>query len=60
MGVATATGKQLLMTAFMLWMSGNQIQLFSIMMVGMAMFSPVKALFSVNSSMCAVCSHVKK
>ncbi len=33
MAIATAPGKQLFMTAFMLYMSGNTLQIFSIMML---------------------------
>lgn len=43
-----APGKQLLMTAFMLWMSGNSLQIFSIMMLGMAFFQPLTKMFNVN------------
>jgi hypothetical protein len=44
MATAYAPGKNLLSTAFMLWMSGNSIQLFSIMAVGMALMNPIKAI----------------
>lgn len=49
MGVATAPGKQLMMTCFMLWMSGNTLQIFSIMMLCMSFWNPLSAIFSVNS-----------
>ena len=32
----------------MLWMSGSSIQIFSIMMTGMALINPLKAIFGVN------------
>jgi hypothetical protein len=48
MNIAYAPGKGLLSTAFMLWMSGSSIQIFSIMMTGMALINPLKALFSIN------------
>jgi hypothetical protein len=46
--IAYSPGKNLLTTAFMLWMSGSSIQIFSIMMTGMALWNPLKALFSLN------------
>ena len=46
--MAYAPGKNLLTTAFMLWMSGSSIQIFSIMMTGMALINPIKALFTIN------------
>jgi hypothetical protein len=49
MAIAQAPGKQLLMTAFMLWMSGNSLQIFSIVMLGMAMWTPVQELFNVHT-----------
>lgn len=49
MAQATAPGKQLLMTAFMLWMSGNSLQIFSIMMLGMAMWTPLSEMLSVGT-----------
>jgi len=49
MGVATAPGKQLLMTGFMLWMTGNSLQIFSIMMLGMAFWQPLQKLLNVNA-----------
>jgi len=48
MSLAQQPGKQLFMTAFMLYMSGSTLQIFSIMMVGMALWKPFAALFSVN------------
>jgi len=48
MSIAQAPGKQLFMTAFMLWMSGNSLQIFSIMMLGMALWTPLGELFNVN------------
>ena len=46
---ALAPGKQLLMTAFMLWMSGNSLQIFSIMMLGMAFWQPLQRLMNVGA-----------
>lgn len=48
MNIALAPGKNLFTTAFMLWMSGSSIQIFSIMMTGMALVNPLKALVAVN------------
>eukprot|EP01039_Chlorochromonas_danica_P019317 gene19317-23366_t len=50
MNIAYGPGKNLLSTAFMLWMSGSSIQIFSIMMTGMALINPLKAIFSVNDA----------
>ena len=49
MALATAPGKQLMMTAFMLWMSGNSLQIFSIMMLGMALWTPVSEIFNIQT-----------
>ncbi len=48
MSIAYGPGKNLLTTAFMLWMSGSSIQIFSIMMTGMALINPIKALVALN------------
>ena len=48
MNIAYGPGKGLLTTGFMLWMSGSSIQIFSIMMTGMALLNPLKALFALN------------
>jgi hypothetical protein len=49
MALATAPGKQLMMTAFMLWMSGNTLQIFSIMMLGMALWTPIGEIFNLKT-----------
>src|SRR4051812_21082031 len=49
MAQATAPGKQLFMTALMLWMSGSSLQIFSIMMLVMAFWQPLQKLISVNA-----------
>ncbi|KAG0334529.1 hypothetical protein BG004_000370, partial [Podila humilis] len=46
--VALAPGKQLPMQGFMLWMSGNSVQIFSVAITAMLMFSPIRALFSMS------------
>ncbi|CAL2039895.1 hypothetical protein CAEBREN_21753 [Caenorhabditis brenneri] len=48
----TAMGpvKSLPMNMFMMYMAGGGVSIFPIMMVGMMLFRPLKALFSVNST----------
>ena len=48
--VATAPGKQLPMMMFMMWMTGNGLHLFSIMMTGMALWTPVKSTMALNTA----------
>lgn len=48
--VALAPVKQLPMTAIMMYMSGNTLQIFSIMMVAMAFKNPVMGLMATNSA----------
>lgn len=48
--VALAPVKQLPMTAIMMYMSGNSLQIFSIMMVGMAFKNPVMGLLATNQA----------
>lgn len=50
MNVAKSPGKQLFMTGFMLWMSGSGINIFSIMMTAMALWTPIKALISIQET----------
>ena len=38
-----------MMTGFMLWMSGNGVHIFSIMITFYAIYNPVKSAFTVNS-----------
>jgi hypothetical protein len=49
MSLAIAPGKALFQTAFMLWMSGSSIQIFSIYTLFNALSSPVKGLVSIES-----------
>ncbi|KAJ3383507.1 hypothetical protein HDU92_004087 [Lobulomyces angularis] len=44
--VALAPGKNFPMQMFMMWMSGNTVQIFSMMIVGMLIFSSIKAILS--------------
>lgn len=48
--VALAPVKQLPMTAIMMYMSGNSLQIFSIMMVGMAFKNPLVGLLATNQA----------
>lgn len=50
LAIAYAPGKNLFTTAFMLYMSGSSVQIFSIMMTGMALINPLKALLTVNDA----------
>lgn len=50
MAIAWSPGKSLLTTAFMLYMSGTSIQLFSIMTTGMALFTPAKAIAAMHET----------
>lgn len=49
--VALAPAKSIPMNAFMLWMSGNGVQIFSVMITGMLFMNPIKALAVLNQSM---------
>ncbi|KAG0056854.1 hypothetical protein BGZ83_003148 [Gryganskiella cystojenkinii] len=46
--VALAPGKQLPMQGFMLWMSGNSVQIFSVAITAMLMFSPIRAIMTMS------------
>lgn len=48
--LAKSPFKQLLMTAFMLYMSGSAIQIFSIMMLIMSFIQPIRAIFNVKET----------
>ena len=43
-GAFFASASQLFMTGFMLWMSGAGVHIFSIMITGMALLNPLKAI----------------
>ncbi|KAK7201044.1 hypothetical protein NESM_000164400 [Novymonas esmeraldas] len=43
--IRTQPLKQLPMTGFMMWMVGNDVSIFSIMFVGMAVVNPLQAIF---------------
>ena len=46
--LAWSPGKNFMMTAFMLWMSGTSIQIFSIYTTGNALMNPLKGIASIN------------
>lgn len=48
--LATGQITQLPMNMLMMWMSGNQINMWSVMMIGMFCFSPVKAIITMNEN----------
>ena len=50
MMIAYGPGKSILTTAFMLYMSGTSIQIFSIMSTGMALLNPLKAIASTDAT----------
>lgn len=50
MMMAYSPGKSILTTAFMLYMSGTSIQIFSMMSTGMALLNPLKAIASTETS----------
>lgn len=50
MSTAKAPLQSLLMNAFMLWMVGNSLQIFSIMMLGMTLLNPIKAMIGLSGT----------
>lgn len=48
--IAIAPSKQIPMNAIMMYMSGNSLQIFSIMMVFMLFKGPIQGLFSTNAA----------
>ena len=49
MSIALSPMKQLGMNAFMLWMSGKNLNIFSISTTSMAIMNPIKAILSVST-----------
>merc|ERR1712228_300924 len=47
--LAWQPAKSFMMTGFMLWMSGNGVHIFSIMITFYAIYNPIKSAFGVNS-----------
>jgi len=50
METATGQGKSLMMNLFMMWMAGNSLHIFPIMMVGMAIWTPISALMNMKNA----------
>jgi hypothetical protein len=48
--IAMGPGKQIPMMFFMMWMTGNGLHLFSIMMTGMALMQPIRSLLAINTA----------
>jgi ER membrane protein complex subunit 4 len=58
MSVAMKPGQQIAMQAFMLWMSGSQLNMFSINVTTMAILSPLSAIFTMDTAFRAFGSDV--
>jgi len=50
METAQGQGRSLLMNIFMMWMAGNSIHIFPIMMVGMALWTPISAMMNMKTA----------
>ena len=50
MSIAISPGKQIAMNAFMLWMSGKHLNIFSISITTTAIMSPFKGIMSVTNA----------
>ena len=48
MEIAYGPGKNIFMQGFMMWMSGSQINIWSMMITGMALINPIKAIADTN------------
>ncbi|ORZ02426.1 hypothetical protein BCR43DRAFT_481532 [Syncephalastrum racemosum] len=48
--VAYSPAKSIPMNAIMIYMSGNGVQIFSVMITGMLFFQPIKAIMSLNQT----------
>ncbi len=55
MSKALGSFKQVGFLCFMMWMSGSQIHLFSIMMLVTGIYQPFSTLFSVNQGITLLC-----
>lgn len=55
--MAIAPAKSVPMQAFMLYMSGSGVQIFSMMVVGMLLTNPLKAIMSIGPGECAAGRH---
>lgn len=50
MNMALAPGKQIFMNGFMMYMSGKNLNMFSISITGMAIMNPLKGIFNMETS----------
>lgn len=50
MAIATKPGQQILMNSFMLWMSGKNLNIFSISVTSMAILSPIQGILSLEKT----------
>ena len=50
MGIATGPGKQIMMNGFMMYMSGNTLNIFSISITSMAIMTPIQSIFGVTKT----------
>mmetsp|Transcript_6230 Transcript_6230/g.18434 ORF Transcript_6230/g.18434 Transcript_6230/m.18434 type:complete len:180 (-) Transcript_6230:35-574(-) len=50
MAVGMGPGRGLPMQAFMMWMSGSGVNIFSMMITGMALVNPIKAMASIDDT----------
>ena len=50
MSIAMSPGKQIAMNGFMLWMSGKNLNIFSISITTMAIMNPVKGILNVSNA----------
>jgi len=48
--LAKSPGKSIFMQAFMMWMAGSSVNIFSIMITVYAMIGPIRAIFGLNSA----------
>ena len=50
MQIALSPGKQIAMNAFMLWMSGKNLNIFSISITSMAILNPIRGILSLSNA----------
>lgn len=50
MSLATKPGQQIMMNAFMMYMSGKNLNIFSISITSMAILSPIKSIFTLEKT----------
>jgi hypothetical protein len=54
MAIATSPGKQILMNAFMMYMSGGNLNIFSISITTMAVLTPIKSILGIQQTFSAL------